>query len=63
MADASQEPPTLARFQDHEIYPMPMFATIAVADVAAASARNPNPDPAQAARLQAMFDAARTSST
>jgi len=37
MADA-QEPPTLTHFQGHEIYPMPMFATIAVAEVDAVSA-------------------------
>ena len=37
MADAS-EPPTLTTFNGHEIYPMPMFPTIAVADVAAVSA-------------------------
>jgi uncharacterized glyoxalase superfamily protein PhnB len=37
MAD-TQEPPTLTEFNGHEIYPMPMFATIAVADVAAVSA-------------------------
>jgi uncharacterized glyoxalase superfamily protein PhnB len=37
MSDAN-EPPTLKTFQGHEIYPMPMFPTIAVADVAAVSA-------------------------
>lgn len=37
MADAN-EPPTLTVFQGHEIYPMPMFPTIAVADVPAVSA-------------------------
>jgi hypothetical protein len=30
-----QEPPTLTEFQGWEIYPMPMFATLAVRDVAA----------------------------
>jgi len=30
-----QEPPTLGEFNGHEIYPMPAFATLAVADVAA----------------------------
>ena len=34
---ASHEPPSLGEFQGHEIYPMPMFATISVADVAAVS--------------------------
>lgn len=33
----SQEPPVLGEFGGHEIYPMPMFATISVADVAAVS--------------------------
>ena len=33
-----QEPPVLTQFNEHEIYPMPMFATIAVADVAGVSA-------------------------
>ena len=33
-----QDPPTLTEFQGWEIYPMPMFATIAVADVAATTA-------------------------
>lgn len=33
----SQEPPSLGDFQGHEIYPMPMFATITVADVTAMS--------------------------
>src|SRR5215831_14972122 len=28
------EPPTLGEFKGHEIYPMPMFAKIAVTDVA-----------------------------
>jgi uncharacterized glyoxalase superfamily protein PhnB len=37
MSDAD-EPPTLKTFQGHEIYPMPMFPTIAVADVAVVSA-------------------------
>jgi len=36
MADTG-EPPTLTTFQGHEIYPMPMFATLSVADVAAVS--------------------------
>jgi uncharacterized glyoxalase superfamily protein PhnB len=36
MADTN-EPPTLKMFQGHEIYPMPMFPTIAVTDVAAVS--------------------------
>ena len=36
MAD-SNEPPTVATFQGHEIYPMPMFPTIAVTDLAAVS--------------------------
>ena len=34
----TNEPPTLTTFQGQEIYPMPMFPTIAVADVAAVSA-------------------------
>ena len=38
MTTANQEPPVVAEFQGHEIYPMPMFATIAVGDVAATSA-------------------------
>src|SRR5262249_23143771 len=33
-----QEPPTLTEFKGWEIYPMPMFATIAVRDVAAITA-------------------------
>ncbi|MGH9408495.1 MAG: VOC family protein [Vicinamibacterales bacterium] len=33
----SQEPTVVGDFQGHEIYPMPMFATIAVADVTAVS--------------------------
>jgi uncharacterized glyoxalase superfamily protein PhnB len=33
----SQEPPILSEFEGHEIYPMPMFATISVADVSAVS--------------------------
>lgn len=33
-----QEPPTLGEFGGHEIYPMPAFATLAVADVAAIAA-------------------------
>ena len=33
----SQEPPVLREFQGQEIYPMPMFATISVTDVAAVS--------------------------
>lgn len=33
----SQDPPALREFQGHEIYPMPMFATISVADVTAVS--------------------------
>lgn len=33
-----QDPPVLGDFQGHEIYPMPMFATISVGDVAAVSA-------------------------
>jgi catechol 2,3-dioxygenase-like lactoylglutathione lyase family enzyme len=32
------EPPSLGTFAGHEIYPMPMFATLAVADVAAVCA-------------------------
>jgi catechol 2,3-dioxygenase-like lactoylglutathione lyase family enzyme len=35
---SNQEPTTLAEFGGHEIYPMPMFATLAVADVAAVAA-------------------------
>jgi uncharacterized glyoxalase superfamily protein PhnB len=35
MADI--EPPTLTTFEGHEIYPMPMFPTLSVADVAAVS--------------------------
>lgn len=31
----SQDPPALREFQGHEIYPMPMFATISVTDVSA----------------------------
>jgi uncharacterized glyoxalase superfamily protein PhnB len=31
--DTHQEPPTLGEFGGHEIYPMPLFATLAVADV------------------------------
>ena len=31
----NREPPTLGQFNDFEIYPMPMFATLAVDDVAA----------------------------
>jgi len=38
MTSANTDPPDVAKFQGHEIYPMPMFATIAVADVAATSA-------------------------
>lgn len=34
----SQEPPVLREFEGHEIYPMPMFATISVEDVASVSA-------------------------
>ena len=33
----SQEPETLGTFNGHEIYPMPMFVTIAASDVAAVS--------------------------
>jgi catechol 2,3-dioxygenase-like lactoylglutathione lyase family enzyme len=33
----TNEPPTLTTFDSHEIYPMPMFPTIAVSDVAAVS--------------------------
>ena len=33
MAD-SNEPPTLGTFNEFEVYPMPMFATLSVADVA-----------------------------
>jgi len=33
-----QEPPTLGEFGGHEIYPMPAFAALAVADVAATTA-------------------------
>src|SRR5690348_11037409 len=33
----SQDPPAVGEFQGHEIYPMPMFATISVADAAAVS--------------------------
>jgi len=33
-----QEPPTLTEFQGWEIYPMPVFATLAVRDVAATTA-------------------------
>src|SRR5215467_11213114 len=33
-----QEPPTLGHYGTHEIYPMPAFATLAVADVAAVAA-------------------------
>jgi catechol 2,3-dioxygenase-like lactoylglutathione lyase family enzyme len=33
-----QEPPTLTEYQGWEIYPMPMFATLAVRDVAATTA-------------------------
>jgi len=32
------EPPTLGQYGTHEIYPMPAFATLAVADVAAIAA-------------------------
>ncbi len=68
MADTN-DPPTLHTFQGHEIYPMPMFPALAVADVAAVSAwyrlvftaRNPAPDPEQAARIKQMFDAAARS--
>jgi len=35
---SNQEPPTLGEFGGHEIYPMPVFATLAVADVAATTA-------------------------
>jgi uncharacterized glyoxalase superfamily protein PhnB len=38
MAATNQDPPTLSEFQGHEIYPMPMFATLEVADVASTSA-------------------------
>src|SRR5262245_64729816 len=38
MDNRTQEPPTLTEFQGWEIYPMPMFATIAVHDVAATTA-------------------------
>ena len=38
MADTHDEPPTLTTFGGHAIYPMPMFPTIAVADVAAVGA-------------------------
>jgi uncharacterized glyoxalase superfamily protein PhnB len=31
----TNEPPTLGTFNEFEVYPMPMFATLAVADVAA----------------------------
>jgi len=34
MAD-TREPPTLDTFNEFEVYPMPMFATLSVADVAA----------------------------
>ena len=34
----NQEPPTLGNYGTHEIYPMPAFATLAVADVAAVAA-------------------------
>lgn len=83
-----QEPLSLGEFAGHEIYPMPMFATLAVADPAAVcawyetalgfavvfrapdqsgqpplvhlrrpifTARNPNPDPEQMKRMEAMF--------
>lgn len=33
-----QEPPTLGEYGGHEIYPMPAFATLAVADVAGIAA-------------------------
>lgn len=35
---ANQEPPALGEYNGHEIYPMPAFATITVADVAAVAA-------------------------
>ena len=34
----NQEPPTLGEFNGHEIYPMPAFATLAVADVSGVAA-------------------------
>jgi uncharacterized glyoxalase superfamily protein PhnB len=34
----NQDPPALGEFSGHEIYPMPAFATITVADVAAVAA-------------------------
>jgi hypothetical protein len=34
----NQEPPALGEYNGHEIYPMPAFATIMVADVAAVAA-------------------------
>src|SRR5262245_37066803 len=34
----NQEPPTLGQFNEHEIYPMPMFAKILVTDVASVAA-------------------------
>ncbi len=36
--NTSDEPPSLGEFQGHEIYPMPMFATLAVDDPAAIAA-------------------------
>lgn len=36
--DANSEPPIVGEFNGHEIYPMPMFATFAVADVSAVTA-------------------------
>ncbi len=37
-ANRNDEPPNLGEFDGHEIYPMPMFATLAVGDVAAIAA-------------------------
>ena len=34
----NEEPPTLGQFNEHEIYPMPIFAKIAVTDVASVAA-------------------------
>jgi len=38
MDQMHREPETLGQFNGHEIYPMPMFATLTVTDVAAATA-------------------------
>ncbi len=38
MDEMNREPENLGLFNGHEIYPMPMFATLPVADVAAATA-------------------------